>query len=59
MTPINELHVVYGSGPVGTAVVEILLAQGRPVTCRQQPISTGARSNCSAKRTTGRDCSHA
>ena len=31
MTPTNELHVVYGSGPVGTAVVETLLAQGRPV----------------------------
>jgi nucleoside-diphosphate-sugar epimerase len=31
MTPMNELHVVYGSGPVGTAVVEILLAQGKPV----------------------------
>ena len=31
MTPIHELHVVYGSGPVGTAVIEILLAQGKPV----------------------------
>jgi nucleoside-diphosphate-sugar epimerase len=31
MTPINELHVVYGSGPVGIAVVEILLAQGSQV----------------------------
>jgi nucleoside-diphosphate-sugar epimerase len=28
---MNELHVVYGSGPVGTAVVESLLAQGKPV----------------------------
>ena len=31
MTAMNELHVVYGSGPVGTAVVENLLAQGKPV----------------------------
>lgn len=31
MTQANELHVVYGSGPVGTAVVEILLAQGKRV----------------------------
>jgi nucleoside-diphosphate-sugar epimerase len=27
----NELHVVYGTGPVGTAVIELLLAQGKPV----------------------------
>jgi len=27
----SELHVVFGSGPVGQAVVETLLAQGRPV----------------------------
>jgi nucleoside-diphosphate-sugar epimerase len=27
----NELHVVYGSGPVGTAVVETLLEQGKRV----------------------------
>ena len=31
MTLMNELHVVYGSGPVGTAVVETLLAQGKQV----------------------------
>jgi nucleoside-diphosphate-sugar epimerase len=31
MTPTNELHVVYGSGPVGTAVVETLLEQGKQV----------------------------
>jgi nucleoside-diphosphate-sugar epimerase len=31
MRTMNELHVVYGSGPVGMAVVEILLAQGKPV----------------------------
>jgi nucleoside-diphosphate-sugar epimerase len=31
MTHMNELHVVYGSGPVGTAVVEILLKQGKQV----------------------------
>lgn len=31
MTTLNELHVVYGTGPVGTAVIEILLAQGKPV----------------------------
>src|SRR4051794_18454713 len=27
MALLNELHVVYGTGPVGTAVVEMLLAQ--------------------------------
>lgn len=31
MTPKNELHVVYGNGPVGTAVAEILRAQGKSV----------------------------
>ena len=31
MTPSNELHVVYGTGPVGTAVIETLVAQGKPV----------------------------
>jgi len=31
MTSMNELHVVYGSGPVGTAVVETLLEQGKQV----------------------------
>jgi nucleoside-diphosphate-sugar epimerase len=31
MTLMNELHVVYGSGPVGTAVVETLLAQRKQV----------------------------
>lgn len=31
MTLMNELHVVYGSGPVGTAVVETLLEQGKQV----------------------------
>ena len=31
MTPKNELHVVYGTGPVGTAVIELLVAQGKPV----------------------------
>jgi nucleoside-diphosphate-sugar epimerase len=31
MTATNELHVVYGSGPVGTAVVETLLGQGKHV----------------------------
>lgn len=28
---MSELHVVYGTGPVGTAVIELLLAQGTPV----------------------------
>ncbi|MBC8076748.1 MAG: epimerase, partial [Chloroflexales bacterium] len=27
----NELHVIYGSGPVGTAVAETLLEQGKRV----------------------------
>jgi nucleoside-diphosphate-sugar epimerase len=31
MTAMSELHVVYGSGPVGTAVVETLLEQGKRV----------------------------
>ncbi len=31
MTSLNELHVVYGTGPVGTAVIELLLAQGKQV----------------------------
>lgn len=31
MTTLNELHVVYGTGPVGTAVIELLLAQGQRV----------------------------
>jgi nucleoside-diphosphate-sugar epimerase len=31
MTLTNELHVVYGTGPVGTAVIELLLAQGKRV----------------------------
>ena len=31
MTSSNELHVVYGTGPVGTAVIETLVAQGKPV----------------------------
>lgn len=31
MNSMNELHVVYGTGPVGTAVIELLVAQGRPV----------------------------
>jgi nucleoside-diphosphate-sugar epimerase len=31
MTPMNELHVVYGTGPVGTAVIKLLVAQGKPV----------------------------
>jgi len=31
MTRANELHVIFGSGPVGTAVVELLLAQGKRV----------------------------
>jgi nucleoside-diphosphate-sugar epimerase len=31
MTLMNELHVVYGSGPVGTAVVETLLERGKQV----------------------------
>jgi nucleoside-diphosphate-sugar epimerase len=31
MTPMNELHVVYGTGPVGTAVIETLLKQGKQV----------------------------
>jgi nucleoside-diphosphate-sugar epimerase len=31
VTPSNELHVVYGTGPVGTAVIETLVAQGKPV----------------------------
>lgn len=28
---MNELHVVYGTGPVGTAVIELLVAQGKHV----------------------------
>jgi nucleoside-diphosphate-sugar epimerase len=28
---MNELHVVYGTGPVGTAVIELLVAQGKRV----------------------------
>lgn len=31
MTSANELHVIYGAGPVGTAVAELLLAQGKRV----------------------------
>jgi len=31
MQPATEIHVVYGNGPVGTAVVETLLAQGKRV----------------------------
>lgn len=31
MTISQELHVVYGTGPVGTAVIELLVAQGKPV----------------------------
>jgi nucleoside-diphosphate-sugar epimerase len=31
MTTINELHVVYGTGPVGTAVIAELLGQGKRV----------------------------
>lgn len=31
MTAQNELHVVYGTGPVGTAVIEELLARGKAV----------------------------
>jgi nucleoside-diphosphate-sugar epimerase len=31
MTPLNELHVVYGTGPVGIAVIDTLVAQGKPV----------------------------
>ena len=31
MTISNELHVVYGTGPVGTAVIELLVAQSKPV----------------------------
>lgn len=31
MTSHNELHVVYGTGPVGTAVITELLAQGKRV----------------------------
>jgi nucleoside-diphosphate-sugar epimerase len=31
MTTMNELHVVYGTGPVGTAVLELLVARGKSV----------------------------
>jgi uncharacterized protein YbjT (DUF2867 family) len=31
MTSSNELHVVYGTGPVGTAVIDTLVAQGKQV----------------------------
>lgn len=31
MTSTNELHVVYGTGPVGTAVIELLVAQDKRV----------------------------
>jgi len=31
MMTTNELHVVYGTGPVGTAVIELLVAQGKQV----------------------------
>ncbi len=40
MTTTSELHVVYGSGPVGTAVVEVLLEQGKRV---QVVTRSGAR----------------
>jgi nucleoside-diphosphate-sugar epimerase len=40
MTTSNELHVVYGTGPVGTAVIELLVAQGKPVRVVTR---TGAR----------------
>jgi nucleoside-diphosphate-sugar epimerase len=44
MTPtllaMNELHVVYGTGPVGTAVIETLVAQGKQVRVVTR---TGAR----------------
>lgn len=31
MTSSDELHVVYGTGPVGTAVIELLVSQGKRV----------------------------
>lgn len=31
MMTTDELHVVYGTGPVGTAVVELLVTQGKRV----------------------------
>ncbi len=40
MIASNELHVVYGTGPVGTAVIETLVAQGKPVRVVTR---TGAR----------------
>src|SRR5687768_16422141 len=46
MTAMNELHVVYGSGPVGTAVVEALLAQGKRV---QVVTRSGARKHLPAQ----------
>jgi nucleoside-diphosphate-sugar epimerase len=43
---MNELHVVYGSGPVGTAVVETLLEQGKQV---QVVTRSGARKHLPAQ----------
>jgi saccharopine dehydrogenase-like NADP-dependent oxidoreductase len=50
----GELHIVFGSGPVGVAVVETLLAQGRKgirVVSRRR---TGARDRTFATRSLAR-----
>jgi nucleoside-diphosphate-sugar epimerase len=46
MTAMNELHVVYGTGRVGTALIELLLAQGKPVRVVTR---SGARKHLSAQ----------
>lgn len=42
----SELHVVYGTGPVGTAVIELLLAQGKRVRAVSR---SGARKHLPAE----------
>jgi nucleoside-diphosphate-sugar epimerase len=44
MTSTNELHVVYGTGPVGTAVIETLLEYGKRV---RVVMRSGARKHLS------------
>jgi nucleoside-diphosphate-sugar epimerase len=46
MTTLNELHMVYGTGPVGTAVIELLLAQGKRVRVVTR---SGARKHLSSQ----------
>jgi Trk K+ transport system NAD-binding subunit len=44
MSAVGELHVVFGSGPVGLAVVDTLMAQGKRVRVVSR---SGARRNLS------------